>query len=519
MSCIATDQNECKEDGKLGRVLYLDPRFKNLDKMRVRIWLFVIAAIPSLCATAQDTRVEETVTRNKIESHIYFLASDALKGRDTGSPELDIAAEYIATRFREYGIAPLNGSYYQEVPFKRVVPPTQGVITTGDLTMAVGDDVLMLDGGNGDWSRELVFVGYGTEKDFKKAKVEGKIVVAICGAEGEQNPRVFTRLAAEKKKLVTQYGGLGLIELYNSTMIPWSLLVRYLHGERIALDKGEESMLHLWVNDSNNERVAQFDQKNATVDIKVEGMVNESFTSKNVVGVLPGTDSDLKEEYMMYSAHYDHVGVGAPNDDGDSIYNGSRDNAVGTVTVLAMAENLGKYPPKRSSLFVLFTGEEKGLLGSQYFADHPAIPLNQIIYCFNSDNGGYNDTSLATIIGLSRTTADQEIRQACEAYGLKAIDDPAPEQGLFDRSDNVNFAKKGVPAPTFGMGFTAFDEEIGKYYHQVTDNPETLDYEYLEKFFRAYVYSGRLIADRDTRPFWVEGDKYYEAGKLLYQQE
>ncbi len=486
--------------------------------MRTQFLMLQAFLLIAVMSYGQIAQVDETITEGKIKSHIYFLASDALKGRDTGSPELDIAAEYIASRFREYGVEPVNGSYFQEVPFKKVTPPSQGIINTGDLTLAVGDDVLLLDGSNGDWDQDMVYIGYGTEDDFRKHNVEGKIVVALCGSKGEQDPRSWTRLAAEKKKRVTEFGASGLIELYNSTKVPWTLLVRYLHGERTVLDKGEESVLHLWVNDSNNERAKTFDRKKATVSIKVEGMQVKKINSKNVVGILPGTDPDLREEYMMYSAHYDHVGVGAPNDEGDSIYNGSRDNAVGSVTVLAMAENLAKYPTKRSSLFVLFTAEEIGLLGSQYAADNPIIPLDKIVYCFNSDNGGYNDTSLATIIGLPRTTADQEIIKACKAYGLTAVDDPAPEQGLFDRSDNVNFARKGVPAPTFSMGFTAFDEEIGKYYHQQTDNPETLDYEYLVKFFKSYVYAGRLIADRDTRPFWVEGDKYYETGKELYQQ-
>jgi Zn-dependent M28 family amino/carboxypeptidase len=140
-----------------------------------------------------------------------------------------------------------------------------------------------------------------------------------------------------------------------------------------------------------------------------------------------------------------------------------------------------------------------------------------MVYCFNSDNGGYNDTSLTTIVGLGRTTAEQHIVDASAAFGLKAIDDPAGEQGLFDRSDNVNFAKKGVPAPTFSMGFTAFDDEIFKYYHQTRDNPESIDYDYLEKFFSAYVMSCRLIANDAKTPFWVKGDKYYEAGKSLYK--
>ena len=220
----------------------------------------------------------------------------------------------------------------------------------------------------------------------------------------------------------------------------------------------------------------------------------------------------------MYSAHYDHVGIGLADEKGDSIYNGARDNAIGTVTVLSMAENLAKHPTKRSALFVLFTAEEKGLLGSKYYADNPLLPLKDVVYCFNSDGAGYNDTSKITIFGLNRTTATRQILNAAKAYNLEAIDDPASEQNLFDRSDNVSFAKKGIPAPTFSLGFTAFDDEIGKYYHRPADEPASVDYDYLYNFFRAYVYAGRLIADKAERPFWTEGDKYYEAGVELYKE-
>jgi Zn-dependent M28 family amino/carboxypeptidase len=185
---------------------------------------------------------------------------------------------------------------------------------------------------------------------------------------------------------------------------------------------------------------------------------------------------------------------------------------------MSAAENMGKYPTDRSALFVLFTGEEKGLLGSEWFVENAPVDLEKIVYCFNSDNGGYNDTSLATIIGLTRTTAQEDIKKAVSAFGLKAIEDPAPEQGLFDRSDNVRFAAKGIPAPTFSLGFTAFDEEIGKYYHQPSDDPASLDYDYLFKFFKAYVYAARMIGNATEVPFWVEGDKYYEAGVELYKK-
>ena len=480
--------------------------------------LAIVICLP-IFLNAQDSKVDETVSVNKIKSHIYFLASDALRGRDTGSPELKIAAEYIVSRFREYGVRPIDSTgYLQSVPFKKITAPISGIVSTKDLSLAVGDQALMMQGGNGDWEADMVFVDYGEEKDLKKGKVKGKIVVAICGAKDEKNPQKWLALSREKRKRVRELGGLALVELYNSNQIPWLLLVNYLNNDKVILDDGEDNdeFLSLWVNDANNDRADSFQK--GKLAIKIEGANTTRFKSQNVVGYLEGTDPELKDEYIMYSAHYDHVGIGLADDKGDTIYNGARDNAVGTVTVLSMAENLAKYPTKRSALFVLFTGEEKGLLGSKYYADNPMLPLKDVVYCFNSDGAGYNDTSLVTIFGLNRTTGTEEIKKGCSAYGLKAIDDPAPEQNLFDRSDNVSFAKKGVPAPTFSLGFTAFDEKIGEYYHRPGDEPSTLDYDYLYNFFRAYVYTGRLIADKAERPFWTEGDKYYDAGVQLYQE-
>src|SRR5690554_1398442 len=218
----------------------------------------------------------------------------------------------------------------------------------------------------------------------------------------------------------------------------------------------------------------------------------------------------------MLSAHYDHIGVGAPNADGDSIYNGARDNAVGTVALINAARYFSENPPKRSILLCAWTAEEKGLLGSFYFAENPLVPLNKIIYNLNIDNAGYNDTSIITVIGLGRTSADGLVEKAVSEVGLKAISDPSPEQGLYDRSDNVNFARKGIPAPTFSLGFTAFDEEIMKYYHQVPDQVDNFDLDYAMLYWKAYLLSADYIANADEQPIWVEGDKYEEAGKQLY---
>jgi Zn-dependent M28 family amino/carboxypeptidase len=199
-----------------------------------------------------------------------------------------------------------------------------------------------------------------------------------------------------------------------------------------------------------------------TAKLKIEGNEVRSIPAKNVMGIVEGTDAKLKEQYIVLSAHYDHLGVAAKPkmEEGklDSIYNGARDNAINAARYFAL------HPPKRSVLFIAFTGEEMGLLGSKYFAAHSIIPLKQMVYNLNIDNASYNDASRVTVVGLGRTSADEDIQKACVAYGLTAMPDPAPEQNLFDRSDNVSLAIMGVPAPTFSLGIKQFDETITNRY-------------------------------------------------------
>ena len=241
--------------------------------------------------------------------------------------------------------------------------------------------------------------------------------------------------------------------------------------------------------------------------------------SKNVIGLLEGSDAKLKNEYLVVSAHYDHVGVNHQAQTGqDSIFNGARDNAIGVTGLLSTAKYLSQYSPKRSVLFIALTGEEKGLLGSKYYADHPAVPLKQTVFNFNCDGAGYNDVTVATVIGLERTTAETEISKACEAFGIKAALDPVPEQNLFERSDNYNFAVKGVPAINFAPGTKSFDAELMKYYHQPADEVASLDFDYLIKYFRAYVYANVLLSNLDKAPVWKQGDKFEVQSKKLYDK-
>ena len=479
--------------------------------------LLLLLFAQSLWAQNDQKLTEQTVQTATIKGHIYFLASDELRGRNTPSPELNIAAKYLSTSLMRYGVQPISSldGYFQKVPLSN--PPESGSFSVENENLLLNEDFIVVNGQGTNINADLVFIGQGTDTDFEKANLKGKIAVTWAGVEGESDPQKWFVLGGDKRKKAEESGALGLIELYNSQRIPWHFLVRRMGRSQLMMEEVATSLPHIWLNASKTEVVKKLKTaNNVQGKLQLKMPINTNPPTYNVVGMVEGTDPVLKNEYIIYSAHYDHVGIGRANEKGDTIYNGARDNAVGVVTVLSAAENIAKYPTKRSALFVFFTGEEKGLLGSNWYANHPVVPLNKVVYCFNSDNGGYNDTSIATIVGLTRTTAQEHIEKACSAFGIRAIEDPAKEQGLFDRSDNVNFAKKGVPAPTFSMGFTAFDEEIGKYYHQPGDHADNLDYEYLTKFFNAYVYSCRLIANGAATPFWRAGDKYYSAGEKLY---
>ena len=476
-------------------------------------------------AQSEVDKVKETVNKTEIEGHIYFLSDDLLKGREAGTAENKIAAAYLANAFRSYGVKPnpKTGTYYQKFGLKKIQPPKKVHL---DIKGQTYPNIVALVPGGITAKGGSVFIGYGMEADYENVDVRGKVVLAKAGNSEGSDPRAAFGLRKQKAELAKKAGAVALVEFLHTNTRIWEFIDHNFNGTRMEIhdrrqvnDGKEVDFSHAWVLDKDGSYTSSFNlnETNPTGYYVLAGEV-EVVGTQNVVGIIEGTDPKLKNEYIIYSAHYDHVGIGSPDASGDTIYNGARDNAVGTTTVLSMAENLAKYPTKRSALFIMFTAEEKGLLGSEYYVENPIIPLNQMVFCFNSDNGGYNDTSLTTIVGLERTTASGHIKSASSAFGLTAIDDPAPEQGLFDRSDNVHFARKGIPAPTFSMGFSAFDDEINKYYHQPGDHADSIDFDYLEKFFRAYVLSGRNIGNDETTPFWTAGDKYEAAGKELYDK-
>jgi hypothetical protein len=486
------------------------------------LWFVAFLCASGILAQSEIDKVKATVNKSDIEGHIYFLADDLLKGREAGTPENKIAAAYLANTLRSYGVKPnpKTGDFYQMVPLQKKEAPKPMFLSVNGKKIKQN---LVMKSAEIDITTEGVYLGHGMESDYKGKDVRNKFVIVKSGSEKSTGIQSAFVLRGQKEELAKAAGALGVIELIDANSGIWGRISHFINGTRLELgsdkdgSKDDSNFGYIWLQDKGGNMDDEISNgPNLQLKVQMAASPTSMIMTQNVIGVVEGTDPKLKNEYIIYSAHYDHVGIGSPDAKGDTIYNGARDNAVGTTTVLSMAENLAMYPTKRSALFILFTAEEKGLLGSKYYVENPVLPLDQMVYCFNSDNGGYNDTSLATIVGLDRTTARKNIVDAADSFGLKAIEDPAPEQGLFDRSDNVHFAAKGIPAPTFSMGFSSFDGEVTKYYHQPGDHADSMDYNYLLKFFRAYVMAGRSIGNDPNTPFWVIGDKYESAGNELY---
>jgi hypothetical protein len=478
---------------------------------------------------------EFQLQKSELEAHLRFLASDALQGRRTTEIGNDIAASYIAANMEAFGIkkAPGMDSYFQYIPFKAVTPPSKAELTLGKAAFQQGEDLMVLSGNSPELKTEAIFVAHGwvdEEKghdDYKGLDVVGKLVVTLPGTPDSEDPLTVFKSMRKKMQIAQEKGAVAVIELYRLPF-PWEFFKLFFNKENLVVadqeNKEDNSIVYGWIKEKEEDDTIKNlqDGKKVKSQIASSGFIEKDCRSQNVIGVIEGTDPVLKEEYIIITAHYDHVGTGK-NGGGayspeDSIFNGARDNAMGTVALMAAAKSLALQPIKRSVIILAVTGEELGLLGSQYYAEHPIIPLEKTIFNLNTDGAGYNDVSYVSVVGYGRTGTDELIDASANVFGLEVFPNPAPEQNLFDRSDNVSFAQKGVPAVCFSPGMTSFDDTVAKYYHQVADNPDTIDFDYLHKFCQSLARAARLIGDREELPQWKAGDKYEEAGKSLYNE-
>lgn len=493
--------------------------------------LFLLSMITPRGFGQQVDLPEDELTRMEVEAQLRFLASDALAGRYTGSEGNNVAAAFIAKHLQAYGYAAPEGAegYRQEISFEAVRPPQESKLEFHKTAYTHLDDYLILAGAPLDVKTEAIFAGHGWVEeghdDYAGLDVKGKVVFVLPGTPESQDPNTVFQAMRVKRDLAEERGAVAVFELYRLSF-PWAFFKQYFGKESMRLadeERAGKTVTYGWVTDisSTDAWTRMQSGKKTKVSLKSSGYQRRNLPSQNVIGVLEGTDPELKEEYLLLTAHYDHVGVGEQGGQytpEDSIFNGARDNAMGTVALLAGAKSLAELKPKRSVIVLAVTGEELGLLGSRHYADNPLIPLEDIIYNLNTDGGGYNTTEHVSVFGFGRTGTDAHLKAAAERYGLGIIPDPAPEQNLYDRSDNVSFAAKGVPALTLSPGMDEFDAEIGRYYHRPDDEADAVDMDYLLKYCQAYAHAARLIANDAARPFWIEGDKYEEAGKELYNR-
>jgi hypothetical protein len=487
--------------------------------------LALCSCIIALPCIAQSSAVKEINRINPPSvalSPLRFLASDELMGRSALRPEINIAALYISEQFRSMGIREVPGApdYFQLFDIKTTIPSTKVSFVVNGKDFELATDMLKLDGDDIQVSAPVVYAGFGLKADFDKLDVKGKIVITTLGTSDSSRLHEGFDAMEGKVKLAKEKGAVALIELFKKNDPAWDRFTRRFTDkeERVKMEDFDFPLFLL--RDKNIDFPALIKGLPADGVLSTSGGHERPIPAKNVMGWVEGTDVRLKKQFIVLTAHYDHLGVAKQPklEEGkmDSIYNGARDNAAGTAAVLDAARYFALHPPKRSVLFIVYTAEEIGEKGSQYFSEHPTIPLRELVYNLNTDNASYNDTTIISVIGLGRTSADDDIKKGCAAYGLTALPDPAPKEGLFDRSDNANLAQKGVPAPTFSLGIKQFDQSITNRYHQLSDEVGNFDLNYAMKYIYSFILSAKYIADDERQPHWAKSDKYETAWENLY---
>ena len=491
--------------------------------MKIKAISLLLALSLALSAAAQTTSHFDGQTW---WNHVKFLADDKLEGRDTGSRGEREAQKYAVEQLKQAGTEPagING-FYQPVKFvSRQIVEKDCSLTlvrqgqSGNAQrepLVLGEDAII---GTRvmpapEVSAPLVFVGYGLKvpehnyDDFAGLDLHGKIVVTFAGSPAELPGPLASHYstAAERWKALRAAGALGVVTLLNPANmdIPWS---------RIALNRAHPSMdldypefnetegekLTAMVNPASAEKffagsghtfaeIAALakDRKplpRFPLAVSLEAKTHVEVTkveSANIVAKLPGSDPALKTEYVVLSAHLDHIGIGEPIN-GDRIYNGAMDNGSGSALTLDMAASFKKNPEKlrRSLLLLLVTGEEKGLLGSKYFAAHPTVPAKSLVADVNVDMFlPIVPLKILTVEGLQESDLGDRVREIAQSLNVKAQPDPEPQRNLFIRSDQYNFIRHGVPSIAMHLGYAPnspeqkiFKDWLTQRYHAPSDD-------------------------------------------------
>ena len=492
-------------------------------------------------------------------NYVKVLAADNMEGRETGSPGLRQAQEYVVEQFKLAGLEPAGyKGYYQPIQLvsRQIVEKDSSLALVHNKlaeTLALGDDAIFNTRVDLAPSVDapLVFAGYGLTvpelgyNDLAELDLRGKVVVIFAGAPSEIPGALAShyQTAGERWKVLRKAGVVGVITILNPAAmdIPWSRIsANRAHpnmalkgaefdetsGEDLAVTFNPEKAHKLFEGSGHSfqelvelvkdrKRLPRFP---LALSIRAKASVNKkAIESSNLVAQFPGSDPKLKNEYVVLSAHLDHLGVGEPIN-GDRIYNGAMDNAAGSAVLLDLIGSLKKSPrPKRSLLFVFVTGEEKGLLGSRYFTSHPTVKPGSMIANINIDMFlPIVPLKILTVYGLAESDMGDMAREVAQTLGVQVQADPEPQRNAFIRSDQYNFIRHGVPALAMGVGFekgspeqTTFKNWLTQRYHAPSDDlDQPVDLAAAGKYEEIIHALMMRVADDPGRPQW-KADSFF----------
>lgn len=513
---------------------------------------------------AADTSADTGMSAD-IKQHIAVLANDSLLGRKPFTKGEDKTIAYIADKFKHLGLEPgNNGSYYQEVPLVEITSTSEAMQISGpgsavlkpgiDFVAATRREVDTLSLKNSP----LVFAGFGVVapefgwNDYKGLDVKGKTVIVLVNDPGfKAKEKLFKGDTMSyygrwtyKYEEAARQGAAGVIIVHQTepASYGWQVIQNSFTGAKLYLQQADKHMnrckVEGWMSEEAaakllstagiNGDIREYARKkdfkavslNSTVSLNIKNSLKYS-KSHNVIAILKGTERP--DETILYTAHWDHFGIGKPDAKGDSIYNGAVDNASGVAAVLAVAKKFAvqKEKPKRSIVFLAVTAEEQGLLGSEYYATHPVYPLNKTVANLNIDAlSDFGETSNFSITGKGQNDLDDYVIALTKPKGWDVVGDENPGSGSYYRSDHFNFAKVGVPALDLHNGAKSIQrgEEFGKQqakdyneqrYHQPSDQySDAMDTKGMAQTANLMYQLGVKLSNETTFPGWKKGSEF-----------
>ncbi|HKT51579.1 MAG TPA: M28 family peptidase [Candidatus Angelobacter sp.] len=530
-----------------------------------------------LPAAAQQAM--NSIDAEKIRATVKYLSDDSLEGRGTGQKGGDKAADWIAAQFKSYGLVPAgeNGTYFQSVGFYGITTnPQQSqlqfVPQSGEpISLKFADDYVITDLTHSEKSvidAPLVYVGYGIHApeynwdDYKGVDLKGKVLLMLVNEPPSDDAKFFKGRALTyygrwtyKYEEAARRGAVGAILIHKTDMAsyPWEVVRNSWGGETSVLKDDTNPKLKAagWIQleiarklakaagqdlDKMMKEANSRDFKPTELGVRVKQTVVSnvrSFASRNVVGKVTGSDSRLKQQAILYTAHYDHLGI-HPNEPGDNIYNGATDNATGCGILLELARAFAgsKQKPKRTVLLAAVTAEEQGLLGSQYLGMHPPVPARNISLDLNFDDvQPFGEPQQLVASGSERTSVYPVVESVAQGFNMQIQPDDHPEAGHYYRSDHFSLARVGVPAFSVNEGALfkghdlAWGEEkerdyVAHRYHQPSDEYRpNMDFIADAKLAKVGLAIGWEVADQPQLAGWQPGDEFEKVRKAAQQEK